>query len=162
MNIFDIFLRKNKSETKYPKIEYGFRGEDISYQLADKNADISFTWCNGSRIYSDNINKWNNGLVMTNDEKRTVFCDVLHFVKTNRKKPIIVINSDDSSKNLWETLCSENKTDIEMVEYTSNEENYQFERNMYLDFLKAGKILTMDGIEIKTEQDLDKLLRGRK
>jgi hypothetical protein len=161
MSIFNIFSSKNKknSKSEYPKIEYGFRGEDISYRLPDKEADISFTWINNPRIYSDSINKWNNGLVMTDDEKKTVFCDVLHFVSTKRRKPIIVINSDDSSKSLWEVICSENKTNIESIEYASDEENYQFQRNMYLDILKAGKKLFFDETEIRNEQDLDKFLQ---
>ena len=72
---------------------------------------------------------------------------------------IVVINKDDTSKNVWEDICSINQSIIDNIEYISNEENYQFERNMYLDFLRTGKKVFIEETEIKNEQDLDKALQ---
>jgi uncharacterized protein YeaC (DUF1315 family) len=164
MGIFDIFRSKPRSaeERDKPRIEFGFRGEDITYRLPGKELYVGFTYINGPRFYSESIEKWKDGSPLTEEEKEKVFSDVVRFLKRKRNKPIVVINTDDPSKKLWEHLCSTNQTIIKEVEYTSDEEQLQFERNMYLGFLKAGKGLVINEAEIKNEQDLDNALRARR
>jgi len=132
--------------------------EGIIYRLLDKSLEIWFTWVEGSRIYTETIAKWDDNSVLTNEEKKKVFTDVLDYVAKKREKPIIVINSDDPSKELWEQLCSENQSLIRDLEYTSNEKQYQNQREMYLDILKAGKGLVIHGTEIRNEKELDTVL----
>lgn len=161
MSIFDIFRRKTKggSESSGPRITFGFRGEDIVYSLPDKEIDLQFTWINGPKVYTESINKWRDGSILTEEEKRRVFGDVVHFVERKRKKPEIVINTDDPLKNLWEQLCSLNQSVIKSIKYTSDEEQFQFERGMWLDFIKAGKGVLLDGVEVRSEKDLDEAMR---
>jgi len=161
MRIFDFFRNNNKtvSDSNKPKIEFGFRGEDITYHLQGKEVYISFTWCNGNRVYPDSITKWEDGTFLTNEEKERIFTDVLHYTKKTRGKLIVVINKDDTSKNIWEHICSVNKSIVDEIEYTSDEENYQFLRNSDLNYIKNGGKLTIDGIKIKSEQDLDEAMQ---
>lgn len=160
MSIFDFFRNKNRSasDSNKPKIEFGFRGEDSTYHLRGKEAYIYFTWCNGDRIYPDSIDKWNDGSALTDEEKERVFKDVLHFIKRKKGKPIVVINTDDPCKNIWEHICSINQAIIDNAEYTSDEKNYQFQRNSELAYINHGGKLTIAGIEIKSEQDLDEAM----
>ena len=163
MGIFDFFKRKKNSLTENtPGIEFGFRGEGIIYRLTGKSMELWFTWVNGIRVYTETISKWDDGHILTTEEKKLVFNDVVRFVEKNREKPIIVINSDDSSKSLWEEFSEENRTFIKNIEYTSIEEKYQAERKMYLDLMKAGKKITVDGFEISNENDLEKLMEQRR
>ena len=101
------------------KIDYGYRGEGITYRLSNKSLDLSFTWINGPRIYTETIAKWEDGSVLTADEKKRVFIEILRFVGKKREKPIIVINIDDPSQALWEEQCSTNGDLINKIEYTS-------------------------------------------
>ncbi len=160
MRIFDFFRRKNETslESNKPKIEFGFRGEDITYYLDGKEAYISFTWCNGDRVYTDSIDKWKDGSALTDEEKERVINDVLHFVKRKKGELIVVINIDDPSKNIWERICSMNQSIINEIEYTSDEENYQFERNMYLDFLKAGNKVFITSVRDKSQANTKSFL----
>ena len=152
---------KNSTEAK-AKIKYGFRGEGISYRLPNKSLDLWFTWMNGARIYTETIAKWDEGSILTADEKKRVFIEVVRFVGKRDEKPIIVINANDPSRALWEELCSTYEVLINNIEYTSREEQFQFEREMYLEFIKAGKKVNIDGIEISNEKDLDDFLQKRR
>jgi hypothetical protein len=145
-----------------PKIEYGFRGEGIIYSLLNKSTYLWFTWMNDARIYTETIAKWEDGSILTEEEKTRVFIEVVRFVGKECEKPIIVINIDDPSRSLWEELCSINAVLIKNIEYTSKEEHYQFERKMYLESINAGKKVSIDGIEISSEKDLDDFLQKRR
>ena len=59
------------------KIEYGFRGEGIKYRLANKSMEIEFTWINGPRIYTETITKWEDGSILTEGEKKSVFATAM-------------------------------------------------------------------------------------
>jgi len=162
MSIFDFFRNSNKtaSESNKPEIKFGFRGEDITYRLRGKEIYISFTWGNGDRIYPDSIENWNDGSALTDNEKKRIFHEILHFVKEKKgKTPIVVINTDDAFKKFWEHTCSINQPVIDSIEYTSDEENYQFERNMYLDSLKNGGSVTFGETEVRDEKDLDEAMQ---
>ena len=108
MSIFDVFRRKADG----PRMKFGFRGENIVYSLPDKEIELEYTWINGPRVYTESIDKWRDGSAMTEDEKRKVFRDAVHFVKRKDKQAIIVINSDDPSKELWEELSSLNQSQV--------------------------------------------------
>jgi hypothetical protein len=163
INMFDFFRRKKKSSTESSesKIQFEFRDEGITYRLPDKHMHLWSTWTNGARLYTETIAKWEDGSVLTRDEKKRVFNEVVLFVGQKDEKPIIVINSDDPSKALWEDLCLSNQLFIKNIEYTSREEQSQFERNMYLGFIKAGKKVILDGIELSNEKDLDEFMQKR-
>jgi hypothetical protein len=83
---------------------------------------------------------------------------VLRFIKKKHGKTIVVINSDDPSRDLWERLCSANQTIVKEIEYTSDEKNFQSQRNMFLEMLKRGGKIQIKDMEIHNEQDLDKAL----
>jgi len=163
MNIFGFFRRKgrNPAENTRSKIEFGFRGEGITYSLPNRSADVWFTWMDGARIYTATIAKWRHGSPLTRHEKEMVFNEVLRFVVQKAERPIIVINEDDPSKELWEQLCSANQPVIKNIEYTSREKQTQLERSMYLGFIKAGKKVVLDGTEIANEQALDEAMQKR-
>lgn len=144
-----------------PRIEFGSRGEEITYKWANNALEVGFSYLNGPRIYSDTIDRWSSGAGLTEDERTTVFGDILSFVNERRGKPTVVINTDDAARIQWERLCSANRTMVKAIEYTSNRQNVQLERDMYLEVLRAGKELTIDGREISTEQELDKVLQTR-
>ena len=168
MKIFDIFRRKSvdksdeedeELENKGIKIKFGFRDEGLSYQQAGKEIFVGFYWVDGNKIYPDDIKKWGDGTRLTEHEQEHVFLDLLDFVGRKKGKPIVVISKDDASKSLWEDLCSSNKSLIEKIEYTSDEEEAQFMRKGALSALNSeGMIYRIDGIEIKNEQEMERAI----
>jgi hypothetical protein len=144
-----------------PKTKFGSRGEDIIFRWKNGSINIGFTRGTGDRIYTDTIDTWDGANIeLTEDEKETVFREVLEFLRRKRKKTIVVINEDDDDKALWELLCSVHEGLIKDVEYTSDEKNYQSQKQVYLTILNAGRKLVIDDVEIKNEEQLEEVLRS--
>jgi hypothetical protein len=140
------------------KIERGFRGEGVEYMVGNKSLEMDFTWCNGDRLYTETISKWNDGQRLTLDEKKTVFVDTLDYLGGPYRKTIVVINTDDESCRLWKELSDKHSESIEKIEYWSNEQQRQFERNMYIEILNSKASLEIEGKPIKTVDQLDRVL----
>jgi len=167
MKLFDIFRRKpddkldEELEQQDIKIKFGFKGEDLIYQQAGKEIVVGYDWIKGNRIYADDIKKWNDGSKLTQQEQEQVFINLINFVgRKNGKTIVIIINTDDRSKPLWEDLCTSNKTLIDKIEYTSDEDFVEYNRKINLENLKrGGKVKNViDGIEINNEEDLERAL----
>lgn len=146
-----------------PKIKLGFRGEDIDYTVRNQSTWIGFTSCKGERIYSDSIKKWNDtGESLSQQDKVSILKDVIRFVRKpwwSWAKPIIVINMDDPDRDLWEQVCKLEMRSIKRIEYTSNQEQKNFARQMWLEVLQKQRILMMNGTRITNESELDDYLR---
>ncbi len=148
--VLDRIDRKNK----YPHIKYGFRGEGILYQLGKKEIEIWSTWINGRRLYMDDAFK---GESLTEDQKRTIFKELVDFSNWNKEKPIIVYTSDSSDSKLWRTMCRELENSIKSVETSTEEENEQTQYESMKKDLETGLVtIKIDGWVLKTVKDLDK------
>lgn len=145
-----------------PTLAFGFRGEGITWRLGDRTLEIEFTYGGGPRIYVEGIARWRDGTALTTADRERVFRDVVRFVKSQGPKPTVVVNRDDPAAPEWERLCAESRRAIAGVEHTSDEEQFQFMRGMYLGILQAGKGLTIDDTHITTERELDDYLRPRR
>ena len=143
-------------------ISFGFRGEGINYQRQGNSLVVEFTWIGGPRVYPDSIAKWSGGTVLTDEEKIAILGEVLQFVTLEEAPPTVVVNSDDPSRTLWEQVCSSNGALVAAIEYTSNEAENARERGDFLSALRAGKDFSVDGVDIRDEHDLDRVLQQRR
>ena len=143
-------------------ISFGFRHEGINYQWQGQSLVLDFTWIGGPKVYPDSIAKWSGGTVLTDDEKITVLREVLQFVAVEEAPPTVVINSDAPSRRLWEQVCSANPALVAAIEYTSDATELARERDMYLSTLRAGNEMSVDGVDIRDEHDLDTVLDRRR
>ena len=160
MSWFDALLDMFGSDDRKPgdpELEFGFRGEGITYRSAGKELEIAFGYMKGARIYTETINAWNDGTPLSDEEKASVFASVLTFVKRNFRKSIVIINADDPSKALWERLCASHRGIIGDIEYTSDAEKTASMRSAFLPFAQMGK-LVIDGTPVKDEKTLDRVL----
>jgi hypothetical protein len=167
MSIFGIFRRKTKEQSESPesKIEFEFRGEGITYSLRDKYLHLGIAWVKEStlytpRLYTETMNKWEDGSILKQAEKKRVFSEVVHFIAQKHEKPIIVINSNDTSRDFWENLCSVNLSLIAGLEYPSLEEYRHFNRKFYLDFIESGKRVIINRTEIRNKKELDQFMQN--
>jgi hypothetical protein len=105
-----------------PQLEFGPRGENISYRVADRTAVIAFTWTDGPRIYASSIRGWTDGAAMTDAEKSRVFGDVIALATRVHERPAVVIDPDDPVREWWEAECGRRRAEIFQIEYASNPE----------------------------------------
>ncbi len=150
-----------RDDASAPAIAFGFRGEDVDYRRRGLTLSVAFTWIGGPRLYPGSITRWSDGGRLTDEDKSNVFRDVLQFVAREGERPTVVINVDDASRALWDEVCSANAPLVTAVEYTSDDAEHAREREMYLSSLRAGKGLSVDGVEIRDEHDLDAVIKRR-
>ena len=140
------------------ELDFGFRGEDITYRLGDRVADVSFTYMQGPRIYTETITSWRGGDLLTGAERRDVLSAAVALVRKERESPVIVINTDDPLAEEWRTICDELRGRIAGVEATSDAEKRAFQKEMFMSFVAIGKGLVVNGMELRTEADVDRML----
>jgi hypothetical protein len=151
-----------RDKASAPAIAFGFRGENVDYRRHDQTLSVTFTWIGGPRLYPGSITGWSDGSPLTDEDRSSVFRDVLQFIALGGERSTVVINVDDPSRALWEDICSANAPLVNAVEYTSDDAEHAREREMYLSSLRAGKGLSVEGIEIKDEHDLDEVMKRRR
>lgn len=144
-----------------PKIAFGFRGEDITYQLGGRILDVAFTWTQGPRIHLDDTARWRGGDHPTEEEWARIFPEVVRFVGSEREKPTIVVDTDHPRGELWERLCEERRAEIAGVEHTSAAENRELRRKALLEAMRISGGLVIDGEMIDGEERLNEVLKRR-
>jgi inner membrane protein len=141
-----------------PHLEFGFRGEDITYRSAGGEADISFTYIRGPRIYTDSMKGWKDGRPFTAAERREILGHTVAFVKKQRELPTIVVNVDDPLAAEWFAICEEMQGSIAGVERISDQDYRDTQKKMMMGFLKSGKGVTANGMHLRTEEDVDRFI----
>ena len=139
-----------------PRLTFGFRGEDITYSVGGRTAEVGFTYIRGPRIYTDTIREWDDGTRLTPAERRDVLQRCITLVRKARERPTIVINADDPLAAEWRAMCEEFSADIDHVETTSDADTRAFQKKMFMDILAAGKGVTVDGVPLRTEEEIDR------
>lgn len=141
-----------------PHLEFGFRGEDITYRAASGEAEISFTYMRGPRIYTDSMKGWKDGRPFTAAERREILGHTVAFVRKQREVPTIVVNVDDPLAAEWFAICEEMQRAIAGVERISDQYYRDTQKKMMMGFLKAGKGVTANGMHLRTEEDVDRFI----
>lgn len=152
-----MFGRRSRGE-----LSFGFRGEGITYRLGGRALEVDFSYMGGPRLYAEGIGRWSDGTALGDDEKAEAFREIVRFVKASGGKPTVVVNSDDPSAATWERLCAENRRFVAGIERSSDEQEFELVRSMYLRTLQAGKGITIDDTRITNEGELDHYLRARR
>jgi hypothetical protein len=141
-----------------PHLEFGFRGEDISYRSASGDAEISFTYMRGPRIYTDSMRGWKDGRPFTAAERREVLGHAIAFVRTHRETPTVVVNTDDPLAGEWFAICEELRGEIAGVERITDQSYRDTQKKMMMDMLEAGKGVIVNGMKLRTEEDVDRVI----
>jgi hypothetical protein len=160
-NFLQRLFSKTEKPNQLPKISFGFRGEDIEYVTEGNSLDISSTFIGGRKIFTDSIQNWKNGQLISEDDKTNIFRQVIQFVNKKADKPIIVINVD-YDKLFWESLCEEYKDQIKATEYDSDKQKEEFQFNYLLTSVQKGGTLEFDDKTIKTEAEFIEYWKNRK
>jgi hypothetical protein len=159
-NFLQRLFSRTERQILFPKISFGFKGEDIEYVTENNSLCISSTFIGGRKIFTDSIQNWKNGELISEDDKTNIFRQVIQFVNKKSDKPIIVINVDHD-KLFWESLCKECKDQIKTTEFDSDRQKEEFQFNYLLSGIQKGGILVSDGQTIKTETEFIEYWKNR-
>lgn len=146
-------------QKKYPRLQLDFRGEGISYSMPDKKLYVAWTHIEGQRIYTDSIDKWDNGVQLTTIEKTSVFGEIILYMRMQTREKLIIVINTDFDKNFWEIECGKVKSDIKSIELTSDKEKDDLLYNMLLETIPK---LTIEGVKITNKEEFDNYWSTRK
>ncbi|WP_372743332.1 hypothetical protein [Neptunomonas sp.] len=131
------------------------RGEDMVYTDEDIELPLERTYCNGHRLYCSNILGEIGGQTLPYSKRREIIENLCEYFNTLKEPSIFVLDESDKDRTELEHLFSElaGKGHKITVEHDSAAKREQFQDEMYIGILKAGKKLSIDGKEIRSVED---------
>ncbi len=130
------------------------RGEEMVYADGDIELQLERTYCNGHRLFCDNTSGA-NGPALPLSKRREVILNLCEFFNTKDAPTIFVLDERDRDRQQLEMLFAElaSQNQKVSVEYDSAEKRKKVLDDMYVGILKAGKKLSIKGVEIKSVED---------
>jgi hypothetical protein len=162
LSFFKKLFNTKANNISFPKISFGFRGEDLDYIIKNDSLYIITSWINGRRIFTDSIQYWKSNAKISDSDKAIIFKDIVEFINTRTKEnPIIVINVDHD-KEIWENLCETHKERIKSIEYQSDKEKDRFLYDSLLNGIRRGNRLINGNQTITTEEQFIQYWNNRR
>jgi hypothetical protein len=142
------------TERKY-KIQIAGRGENMVYSDSDLELSLERTYCNGHRLYCNNTAGEHGGPALPFVKRREIIENLCEYFDTKNEPSIFVLDETDKDRKELEHLFSNlaSKGHKITVEYDSAKNREQVQDEMYISILKAGKKLSINGMEIESVED---------
>ena len=125
------------------------RGEDIKYSDSHGELWLQRTYCNGDRLYCDDTAQ------LPFDRRREIILNLCHYFDTITDPMVFVLDIADKDRSALEVLFLDLTSQGHQLTIESDSaairERATDER--YLDVVRAGKILYVGCIEIRTEDE---------
>lgn len=127
------------------------RGEEMVYADGEVELHLERTYCNGHRLYCDNTSGV-NGPALAFGKRRELILNLCEFFNTKDAPTIFVLDEADKDRHQLEMLFTNllSQGHKVSVEYDSVEKRDQVFDEMHLSILRAGKKLSINGVEIKS------------
>ena len=137
------------------EIEIMGRGEEMVYRDGDIELLLERTYCDGNRLYCDSTSGVRGGPVLPFIQRRQIIENLCDFFDTKNKPTIFVLDEADKDRQALEQLFKDlvsigNKLS---VEYDSAAKREKARDDMYIGVLKAGKKISIHGVEISSVED---------
>lgn len=130
------------------------RGEEMLYVDGDVELQLERTHANGHRLYC-NDTSGATGPALPFGKRREVILNLCDFFDTKAAPTIFVVDERDKDRRELELLFAGLVSQGHKVgvEYDSAQKRENAADEMHLSILQAGKMLVIDGVEIKTIDD---------
>jgi len=137
------------------KIEIIGRGEEMVYTDGDIELLLVRTYCDGHRLFCDSTTGVHSGLVLSFDKRRQIIENLCDYFDTKNKPSIFVLDEADKDLQMLERLFKDliSQGNKLSVEYDSAAKREKANDDMYIGILKAGKKLSIQGVEIDSVED---------
>lgn len=137
------------------EIEIVGRGEEMLYSDGDIELSLDRTYCDGHRLFCDSIVGVRGGPALPFTKRRQIIENLCDYFDTKNKASIFVLDVADKDRHALERLFKDlislgNKLS---VEYDSAAKREKAKDDMYIRILKAGKKLSINGVEISSVED---------
>jgi len=137
------------------EIEIIGRGEEILYSDSDIELSLDRTYCDGHRLFCDSIGGVRGGPLLPFSKRRQIIENLCDYFDTKNKASILVLDVADKDRQELERLFKDliSQGNKLSVEYDSAAKRDKSKDYMYIGILKAGKKLSIYGVEINSVED---------
>jgi hypothetical protein len=137
------------------EIEIMGRGEEMLYRDGDIELLLERTYCDGHRLFCDSTSGVRGGLVLPFGKRRQIIENLCDFFDTKNKPSIFVVDEADKDRHALEQLFKDlvSQGNKLSVEYDSAAKREKARDDMYIGVLKAGKKISINGVEIRSVED---------
>ena len=131
------------------------RGEEMLYADGDIELLLVRTYCDGHRLFCDSTTGVHSGLVLPFKKRRQIIENLCDYFDTKNKPSIFVLDEADKDRQALEQLFKDliSQGNKLSVEYDSAAKREKTKDDMYISILKAGKKLSINGVEISSVKD---------
>lgn len=131
------------------------RGEEYTYFSGNVELTLSRTYSDGHRLFCDGTSRNQHGLPYPIDKREGIIRNICEYFETMRHPTIFVIDDQDQDfaalVSLIEALRIEgHKLELEI---DSEEQRDRARDDMYLKIIRGGKELSIDGVDIISEEE---------
>ena len=137
------------------EIEIMGRGEVILYRDGDMELMLDRTYCDGHRLFCDSTSGVRGGPVLPFIKRSQIIENLCDYFDTKNKPSIFVLDEADKDRQALERLFMDliSQGNKLSVEYDSAAKREKARDDMYIGVLKAGKKISIHGVEISSVED---------
>ena len=137
------------------EIEIIARGEEMLYSDSDVELTLVRTYMKGHRLFCDSTIGIYDGLVLPYKKRRQIIENLCDYFDTKNEPSIFVLDEADKDRQALERLFNDliSQGNQLSVEYDSAAKREKAKDDMYISILKAGKKLSINGVEISSVED---------
>ena len=137
------------------KIEPVGRGEEMLYSDSDIELSLERTYCDGHRLFCNSFIEVRGGPLIPFSKRRQIIENICDYFDTKNAASIFVLDVADKDRQALEQLFKDliSKGHKLSVEYDSATKREKFRDDMNISILKAGKKLSINGVEINSVED---------
>jgi hypothetical protein len=137
------------------EIEIIGRGEELLYSDGDIELTLDRTYCDGHRLFCDSTIGGRGGPVIPFKKRRQIIENLCDYFDTKNVPVIFVLDEADKDRKALERLFKDliSQGNELSVEYDSAAKREKDKDDMYISILKAGKKLSINGVEISSVED---------
>lgn len=144
------------------EIEIIARGEEMLYSDSDVELTLVRTYMKGHRLFCDSTIGIHDGLVLPYKKRRQIIENLCDYFDTKNKPSIFVLDEADKDRKELERLFQDliSQGNRISVEYDSAAKREKAKDDEYIGVLEAGKIISINGVEISSVEDYWKWKHG--
>jgi hypothetical protein len=137
------------------EIEIIGRGEEVRYSDGDIELSLERTYGDGHRLFCNSIIRVRGEPVLPFIKRRQIIENLCDYFDTKNEPSIFVLDEADKDRQALERLFKDliSQGHKLSVEYDSAAKREKAKDDMYISVLKAGKKLSINGVDINSVED---------
>jgi len=127
----------------------------MTYSTDNIKLSLDRTYCNGHRLFCDNTYGVHGEPKLPFETRRSIIEDLCDYFETKNEPSIFVLDETDEDRQALERLFEEliSQGNRLIIEYDSSQKRELRKDKMYLDILKSGKKLSINGTAIGSVEE---------